>query len=150
MFVEAILDPERKGASFQGLAERVAFFVTGVGFALMAYATVNLLLGTEGNGTMGLDDLANILLTPRLGRWSVGLVGAIVMTAGLLQIRLGISAGFGHILQTKLSRLERLAVTTSGVVGLWPWGSCRSWSATRWSRLPCSTIRRGPEGGTMR
>ena len=29
MFVEAILDPDRKGASFQGLAERVAFFVTG-------------------------------------------------------------------------------------------------------------------------
>jgi hypothetical protein len=117
MFVEAILDPERKGASFQGLAERLAFFVTGLGFALMAYATVNLLLGTEGNGTMGLDDLANILLTPRLGRWSVGLVGVIVMTAGLLQIRLGISAGFGHILQPMLSRLERLAVTTSGVVG---------------------------------
>ena len=50
MFVEAILDPERKGSSFQGLAERVAFFVTGVGFVLMAYATVNLLLGTEANG----------------------------------------------------------------------------------------------------
>ena len=86
MFVEAILDPERKGSSFQGLAERVAFFVTGVGFVLMAYATVNLLLGTEANGTTGLDDVAHGLLTPRLGRWSVGLVGAIVMTAGLLQI----------------------------------------------------------------
>jgi hypothetical protein len=66
---------------------------------------------------MGLDDLANIVLTPRLGRWSVGLVGAIVMTAGLLQIRLGISAGFGHILRPMLSWLAHLAVTASGVVG---------------------------------
>jgi hypothetical protein len=38
------------------------------------------------------------------------------MTAGLLQIRL-VSAGFGHILRSMRSRLERVAVTSSGVVG---------------------------------
>jgi hypothetical protein len=36
MFVEAFLDPERKGAGFQGLAERVAFFVTGVAHLLLS------------------------------------------------------------------------------------------------------------------
>lgn len=117
MFVEAIMDPEGKGTSFQGIAERVAFLVTGAGFALLAYATVNLLFGAEGGGGMGLDDLAATILTPHLGRWFVGLVGAIVMIAGLLQLRLGITAGFRHILRPGLSRVARVAVVASGVVG---------------------------------
>ncbi|MGH7509938.1 MAG: DUF1206 domain-containing protein [Gemmatimonadales bacterium] len=117
MFVEAIMDPERKGTSFQGLAERVAFFVTGIGYALLAQATVNLLLGRKLTGGMSLDDLAAAILTPHVGRWSVGLVGAIVMTAGLLQLRLGITAGFRHILHPDLSKLERIVTIVTGRIG---------------------------------
>ncbi len=117
MFVEAIIDPEQKGAGFQGLAERVAFFVTGVGYCLLAWASVNLLLGRNGAGGMDLDGLAATVLTPRVGRWFIGLVGGIVMTAGLLQLRLGVTGRFRHILRQSLSKAERLVTIAIGCMG---------------------------------
>jgi hypothetical protein len=117
MFVEAIVDPERKGTGFRGLAERGAFLVTGVGYAVLAYATMNLLLSRSITGGMDLEDLAATLLTPVLGRWSIGLVGGIVVVAGLLQLRLGITAGFRHILRWGLSRAERVLAIASGSIG---------------------------------
>ena len=117
MFVEAVMDPERKGTSFKGLAERIAFFVTGVGYLLLAWSAVKLLFGRgEIRGT-GLDDLAAKVLTPVIGRWTVGLVGAIVMAAGVLQLRLGITAGFRHIIRRDISRIERRITIVSGSIG---------------------------------
>jgi len=117
MFVAAIVDPERKGAGLPGVAERIGFFVTGVGYALLAYAAVNLLLRRNGGEGMDLDDLAATVLTPRVGRWFVGLVGAIVMTAGLLQLRLGITGRFRDSLRVGLSKLARAVTTVSGSLG---------------------------------
>jgi hypothetical protein len=117
MFVAAIIDADRKGAGFQGIAERVGFFVTGIAYALLAYATVKLLLGRGGGGGTGLDELAAAVLTPRVGRWLVGLVGVIVMTAGLLQLRLGFTAGFRDSLRAGMSRLERVVTVATGSIG---------------------------------
>jgi hypothetical protein len=117
MFVAAIIDADRKGSGLRGVAERGGFFVTGVGYALLAYATVKLLLGRTGDSGTGLDDLAATLLTPRVGRWFVGLVGGIVMTAGLLQLRLGITGGFRDSLRGGLSKVERVVTVVSGGVG---------------------------------
>ncbi|HJR17292.1 MAG TPA: DUF1206 domain-containing protein [Gemmatimonadales bacterium] len=117
MFVEAIVDPEQKGFGFPGLAERVAFFVTGLGYALLANVTVNLLLGRDGPGGVDLDDLAATVLTPRVGRWFVGLVGVIVMIAGLLQLRLGVTADFRNTLRQGMARVERAITMAAGVLG---------------------------------
>ena len=84
---------------------------------LLAYATVNLLLGKGAGGGMSLDQLAAAVLTPRVGRWFVGLVGGIVMTAGLLQLRLGITGGFRDSLRRGLSRVERVVIVMVGRVG---------------------------------
>ena len=116
MFTEAIADPERKGTSFAGLAERVGFFVTGVAYALLAQAAVNLLLGRNAVG-MAPDDLVAMLLTPRLGRWLVGLVGVIVMIAGVLQLRLGVTRHFLDVLYPDVSRPLRILATISGGIG---------------------------------
>jgi hypothetical protein len=117
MFVAAIVDPERKGTGLSGVAERIGFFVTGVGYALLAYAAVNLLLRRKGGGGMDLDNLAAAVLTPWVGRSFVGLVGAIVMTAGVLQLRVGITGRFRRSLRAYLSRLESVVTTVSGSVG---------------------------------
>jgi hypothetical protein len=118
MFVAAIADPERKGTGLSGIAERIGFFVTGVGYALLAYAAVNLLLRRKGGGGgMDLDNLAAAVLTPWVGRSFVGLVGAIVMTAGVLQLRVGITGRFRRSLRAYLSRLESVVTTVSGSVG---------------------------------
>ena len=117
MFVAALLDPEGKGTGLPGLAERIAFFGTGVGYALLAYATANLLLGSGGGGGTGLEDLAAFVLTPRVGRWLVGLAGAIVMASGVLQLRLGITGGFRESLRRGLGKVERAVTLVSGSVG---------------------------------
>jgi hypothetical protein len=117
MFVAAILDPERKGTSLQGLAERIAFFVTGIGYALLARGTFNLLFAGSVTGGMTLEDLAAAVLTPHVGRWLVGLSGAVVMTAGVLQLRLGITAGFRHTLRPIGSTPWRFAIFTTGILG---------------------------------
>jgi hypothetical protein len=108
MFAAAIIDADRKGSGLRGIAERGAFFATGVGYALLAYATVELLFGRAGGGGTDLDELAAVLLTPRVGRWFVGLVGGIVMTAGCSSFGWGSPAAFG---------------TASAAV-------CREWSAS--------------------
>jgi hypothetical protein len=117
MFVAAFIDPEGKGTRFGGIAERVAFFVTGIGYAVLAYAAFNLVLGRAGDDGTGLEELAAILLRPVAGRWIVGLVGAIVMIAGLLQLRLGATAGFRDTLREDLSRVERAATVIAGRFG---------------------------------
>ena len=117
MFVEAFADPERKGTNLQGLAERGAFFVTGVGYALLARATINLLLTRSVEQGMGLEELAAAILTPVIGRWAVGIIGAVVMIAGVLQLRLGLVAGFRHILRRDLPAAWRAVTIISGVLG---------------------------------
>ncbi|HET6778729.1 MAG TPA: DUF1206 domain-containing protein [Gemmatimonadales bacterium] len=117
MFVEAILDPEQKGTGLQGLAERIAFFVTGVGYTFLARAAFNLLFARSVTGGTTLEDLAAAVLTPHIGRWAVGLVGAAVMIAGLLQLRLGISAGFRSTLDPVGSPAWRVAIFLTGIFG---------------------------------
>lgn len=116
MFVAAFVDPERKGTGFSGIAERVGFFVTGIGYAALAYGALNLLLGNGPSGS-SLDELAATVLTPVIGQWLVGLAGAIVMVAGVLQIRLGITAGFRDSLRPDLPRPVRVITIVSGRFG---------------------------------
>jgi hypothetical protein len=117
MFVAAFVDPERKGQSFQGIAERLGFFVTGIGYTLLALAALNLLLGQQGRGGLDLQHVIATVLTPHVGRLLVGLAGLIVMTAGVLQLRLGITGRFRKLLRSGMSRLERLVTGVSGRVG---------------------------------
>lgn len=117
MFVAAILDVDRKGSGLQGIAERFGFLVTGIGYLLLAYGTVRLLLGWGSGGGTDLDTLAAQVLTPRVGRWLVGLVGAIVMVAGVLQLRLAITAGFRRSFRPEVTRPVRRVLVISGRAG---------------------------------
>jgi hypothetical protein len=118
MFVAAIVDPERKGQSFQGIAERLGFFVTGVGYTLLAWTAFNLLVGLpRGGDRLDLQHVIATVLTPHVGRVLVGLVGLTVMTAGVLQLRLGVTGRFRALLRSGMSGLERLATGVSGRVG---------------------------------
>jgi hypothetical protein len=67
MFVAAFVDPERKGESFQGIAERLGFFVTGIGYTLLALTAVNLLLGDEPPSRRGGRQLEALMRRVRRG-----------------------------------------------------------------------------------
>jgi len=116
MFVAAVLDPERKGKSFQGIAERLGFFVTGIGYTLLAFAAVKLVFGWKSGG-LDLQHLLASVLTPHVGRVLVGLAGLIVMTAGVFQLRLGITGRFRQLLRSDISGLARVVTAVSGTVG---------------------------------
>jgi hypothetical protein len=116
MFVAAFMDPERKGTRIAGIAERVAFFITGIGYAALAFGALKLLLGRSDPGA-GLDELAAGVLTPVLGRWLVGLAGGAVIASGILQMRLGITAGFRDGLRQDLSSRWRAITLVSGRLG---------------------------------
>jgi hypothetical protein len=117
MFVAAFVDPERKGKSFQGIAERLGFFVTGIGYALLALTAFKLLLGRRGGSGLDLQHVLATVLTPHVGRILVGLAGLIVMTAGGLQLRLGVTGRFRKNLQTGRSRVAGLLTSISGRIG---------------------------------
>jgi hypothetical protein len=117
MFVAALVDPEEKGTSLQGIAERIAFLVTGIGYALLARAAFYLLVARNATGQTSLEDLAAAVLTPIIGRWAVGLVGAAVMIAGALQLRLGVTAGFRFTLRPVGSMAWQAAIFSSGILG---------------------------------
>jgi Domain of Unknown Function (DUF1206) len=116
MFVSAFVDPQGKGKRLVGIVERVAFLVTGIGYAVLAFGSLSLVLGRGGSGT-DLDDLAASVLTPIVGRWLVGLAGSAVVIAGVLQMRLGITAGFRHDLRQDLSPWWRRITVASGRFG---------------------------------
>jgi hypothetical protein len=116
MFASAFVDPQRKGTRVIGIVERVSFFVTGIGYAALAFGSLDLLRGKGGFGT-GLDDLAAKVLTPVVGRWLVGLAGVAVVTAGVFQVRLGVMAGFRHDLRNDLSHWWRKLTIVSGRFG---------------------------------
>jgi hypothetical protein len=116
MFIAAFVDPERKGTGFSGIAERVGFFVTGIGYWAVAYGGLRLLLGDRRSGA-DLDDLAASVLTPVVGRLLVGLAGVAVMTAGVLQFRLSITAGFRNRLRKDLARVWYAMTVVSGRIG---------------------------------
>ena len=101
----------------QGIAERFGFLVTGIGYVLLAYGTIRLLVGWRSGGGTDLDQLAAQVLTPRVGRWLVGLVGAIVMVAGLLQLRLAITAGFRRSFRPGVPGWVRRVLVISGRAG---------------------------------
>jgi len=117
MYVAAVLDPERKGKGLQGIAERLGFLTTGIGYTLLAYTAFTLLLGRRDVGGHDVKQVVAMVLTPHLGRVVVGLAGVIVMVAGGFQLRLAITAGFRDQLRAGLSRLERAAVDVSGRFG---------------------------------
>ncbi len=108
MFVAAFVDPERKGKklSWDRRAARVlrdrhwlhADRTDGVQPAGRA---------AHGYGGLDLQQVIATVLTPHVGRVIVGLAGLIVMTAGALQLRLGVTGRFRKLLQTGRSRLAR-------------------------------------------
>jgi hypothetical protein len=66
---------------------------------------------------MDLDDLAATALTPRVGRWFVGLVGVAIMVAGVLQLRLGVTTAFRNILTQGMSGVELAITIVVGALG---------------------------------
>jgi Domain of Unknown Function (DUF1206) len=116
--VQAIVDPEHKGTSFVGMMERVGFGFTALAYMTLGVVGVQLLLGAQVGGATAPEELAAKILAPHLGRSVVGLLGGIIVLAGVLQVRMGMTAKFRHTLALeRMSRTEVIAVLVLGCMG---------------------------------
>jgi hypothetical protein len=116
--VQAIVDPERKGTGFVGVMERVGFGFTALAYMALGMAGIQLLLGNQVGGATAPEELAAKILAPHFGRWVVGLLGAIIVLAGVLQVRMGVTARFRHTLALeRMSRTEAIAMLVLGCLG---------------------------------
>jgi hypothetical protein len=121
---QAIVDPEHKGTSFVGMMERVAFAATALAYVTLGMAGFQLLLGNRVGGATGPEELAAKILAPHFGRFVVGLFGGIMVLAGVLQVRMGVTTKFRHILaRERMSRAEVVAVMVLGCIGYLGLGS---------------------------
>jgi Domain of Unknown Function (DUF1206) len=116
--VQAIVDPEQKGTSFIGMMERVGFAITALAYMTLGMAGIQLLLGNRIAGATSPEELVAEILAPHFGRSVVALFGGIIVLAGSLQIRMGVTARFRRVLALeRMSRTETAAVIALGFTG---------------------------------
>ena len=117
--VRAVFDPLHKGHDTKGLIERFGFLVSAFGYAILILPTYGYITGAaqSTNGSQTQKFIGTIMAMP-WGRWAVGLVGLLVLAAGLYQIYLGFKAGFDRQFQTyALTASEIKLVTDIGRFG---------------------------------
>ena len=118
-FVQAGMDTENKGTDAKGVVVRIAYAISGMIDGALAYTALRILLNagtSSGNGQQGI--VARVLSAP-LGRWLVGIGGAIVIGIALYEFYRAYTAKFREKLKlNEMSETERTWATRLGQFGL--------------------------------
>jgi hypothetical protein len=120
--IEAILDPERRGANAKGRALRASFAARGIVHAALGVQAVRLATGTGVSRGQAVEDWTGRLLDAPLGRWLVVGAGVAVAGYGIYQLYRAWAA--------KLSRQLDFAAL-SREAGSWLMRVCRFGIAAR-------------------
>lgn len=118
--VQAIMDPERKGGDAKGIALRAGYVISALVYGALALSALRLAvgIGSSGGGNQLQDGVARVLGWP-LGRWLVGLAGAIIISGGAYQLYKAYSLDFSeHMLWSNMSATERQWIVVLGRAGL--------------------------------
>lgn len=109
--IRAFFDPLHKGKSIKGIFVRIGFFVSAAAYAVLIPAAYNFVFSKPGAAQTGaggiqLRNIISTIFTIPLGKWIVGLIGLIVLGAGLYQIYMGSRHNFDkqikpYVLTTK-------------------------------------------------
>ena len=120
MFVQAILDPENNGTDAKGLLQRTAYFVSGIGYALVDFSAFQILTGSGGgNSGQGPQDWTAKVMSNPAGRWFIGLVGLGLGIWGLVQIYQAYSKSFTRRLKMgDMNGMEKTWAVRTGQAGL--------------------------------
>ncbi len=118
-FVQAIVDTEDEGTDAKGLFKRIAFVVSGLSYAFLAYWAGSAVLGSgSGGGTSKEAFTAKVLAQP-FGQWLVGLVGLILLGVGVYHFIRAYKASFmKHYKQGEMSGKEKRWAKRIGQFGL--------------------------------
>lgn len=116
--VQGVLDAERKGKDWKGLAKRAAMVGSGLIYGGLALAAARMALGAHEGGNHAAQAWTARLMSLPAGRWLVAGVGIGVMIGGLMQIRLGWTAKFHDTLKNdEMDAAEHRLARRSGQLG---------------------------------
>lgn len=108
-FIRAIFNPFHQGHDAKGFVLRIGYLASAIAYALLVMPTYALISGGAEPAQSGAQQgqiqqyIAKILVMP-FGQLLVGIIGAIVILAGLIQIIQGFQSGFDR--QIYLAKLN--------------------------------------------
>jgi len=111
---EVVFDPYRFGNRLRGVSERIGVALSALAYGNIAWAAVNVLLGSGAHGEQKRQRLAGQVMDWPAGRWLVGVAGLAVAIVGLLQVKYVFDGR--HWQQIERSRLSRSARVTVDVL----------------------------------
>ena len=128
--IRAIFDPLHVGSDAKGLVQRLWFFISAGTYASLILPTYGYLTGgtkaaQNGAQTVQTQHSVSTIMSMPWGRWAVGIVGVIVIVAGLAQIYQGFSRKFDKQFQPYalnyhqkvwIKRIGRFGTAARGVV----------------------------------
>lgn len=124
--IQTIKDPDNNGTDFKGIIKRTAYFISGLIHLGLVYFAVQLIIGSGGSGSGGQSSqTTSSIMSQPFGRWLVGLIGAVVIGAGIYQFYNGIKEKFKEKMkmgemnnteQTWSVRLGKIGLMARGVV----------------------------------
>jgi hypothetical protein len=101
-----------------GAGPRLKSLIRGLVYAGFAYLTFQVISGVHSNEATKQQDVTASVMRHAGGRWLVGIVGLIIVIAGVALIAQGIRRKFMRQLATsRMSRRERRIVEWLGVIG---------------------------------
>lgn len=105
--IRAIADPYRQGSDAKGIVARLAYLVSGLAYGALFLATTNLLRGRPTGGQAQIPatgGAGGFLAQP----WVFGLIGLIILGAGIYDIYAGLKVKFNTRFQAyKMTAEER-------------------------------------------
>lgn len=124
--IEAIKDPEDKGTDAKGIFSRAGYLLSGLTYIGVAINAATLAIGnSSGGGGNSKQDWTAIVMQQPLGRWLVGLAGAITIGIGFYRIYKAYKTKFrkklnmGELNQKQrklLINISRFGIAARGVV----------------------------------
>jgi hypothetical protein len=84
---EAFTDPYHFGDDWKGLASRIGIALSGLGYGIVVYSAIRVLLGEGDNGEEEQQLVVQQVLGWTAGPWLVGAVGVIMGVSGLIQFK---------------------------------------------------------------
>lgn len=116
-FVQGFADTGNEGGDAKGVGKRIGYLGSGLAYAALTIAAVQILLGSGGGGDGAQDWTAKLLQAP-FGRFLVGAIGAGIVLGGLYQLYQAVSAKFTEEFATgQMSSAEQTWARRVGRVG---------------------------------